>query len=206
MKSKKIKSIAVIVAHPDDETLWAGGVILKHPLNNWVIVCISRASDPERAAKYKNALVLLNAQGFMGDLDDSPDQQPLDEQILKDEIIRLLPDIHYDLIITHDSAGEYTRHLRHEEVNKAVISLWHERKITAGELWTFAYEDGNKTYFPKAIVNATVFEPLNKSIWYRKYNLITQTYGFAKDTWEAQTTPLTEAFWQFKDFVKQKSD
>jgi len=31
MDSKISKSAAVIVAHPDDETLWAGGTILSHP-------------------------------------------------------------------------------------------------------------------------------------------------------------------------------
>jgi LmbE family N-acetylglucosaminyl deacetylase len=40
MKSKIRKSIAVIVAHPDDETLWAGGTILEHPSNDWFIVCL----------------------------------------------------------------------------------------------------------------------------------------------------------------------
>jgi len=25
------KTVAIIVAHPDDETLWAGGTILSHP-------------------------------------------------------------------------------------------------------------------------------------------------------------------------------
>nr|WP_321520278.1 PIG-L family deacetylase [uncultured Macellibacteroides sp.] len=199
MKSNRVKSIAVIVAHPDDETLWAGGIMLEHPLNNWFVVCICRASDPERASRFKNALVMLNAQGAMGDLDDGPDQHPLDEKVLENEILRLLSETHYDLIITHDSAGEYTKHLRHEEVNKAVVTLWHERKITASELWTFAYEDGNKAYFPKAKKNAAIFELLSEKIWLRKYKLITDTYGFDKDSWEAETTPLSEAFWQFKD-------
>lgn len=26
-----IKTVGIIVAHPDDETLWAGGTILQHP-------------------------------------------------------------------------------------------------------------------------------------------------------------------------------
>lgn len=198
MKSKAVKSIVVIVAHPDDETLWAGGIMLEHPLNNWFIVCLCRASDRDRAARFKNALVLLKAQGVMGDLDDGPNQHPLDEKELEDEILRLLPCTHFDLILTHDSVGEYTRHLRHEEVSKAVVTLWHDRKITANELWTFAYEDGNKAYFPKAIENATIFESLSEKIWLRKYKLITQTYGFPEDSWEAETTPLSEAFWQFK--------
>ncbi len=192
------KSIAVIVAHPDDETLWAGGTILEHPMNNWFIVCLCRASDTERATRFGKALVLLKAKGIMGDLDDGPTQHPLDEKELETEILRLLPTTHFDLIITHDSAGEYTKHLRHEEVNKAVVTLWHNGKIDADELWTFAYEDGNKAYFPKAIEYANIIESLSEKIWLRKYNLITETYGFTEDSWEAETTPLSEAFWQFK--------
>ena len=198
MKSKNRKSIAVIVAHPDDETLWAGGTILEHPLNDWFIVCLCRANDCERSARFKNALVLLKAKGIMGNLDDGPDQHPLDETEVENEILKLLPDTHFDLIITHDFAGEYTKHLRHEEVNKAVISLWHNDKITANELWTFAYEDGKKAYFPKAIDYANIFEALSEKIWLRKYALITKTYGFKEDSWEAETTPLAEAFWQYK--------
>jgi LmbE family N-acetylglucosaminyl deacetylase len=206
MKSKARKSIAVIVAHPDDETLWAGGIILEHPLNDWFIVCLCRASDCDRSARFKKALVLLKAQGVMGNLDDGPKQHPLDEMELEDEILRLLPGTHFDLIMTHDSAGEYTKHLRHEEVNKAVVTLWHNDKITANELWTFAYEDGNKAYLPKAIESADIFESLSEKIWLSKYKLITRTYGFEEDSWEAETTPLSEAFWQFKDphSAKQK--
>ena len=193
------KSIVVIVAHPDDETLWAGGTILNYPHKNWFVVCLCRASDKERSARFYNALKVLNAQGIMGDLDDGPDQQPLDEKELENEILRLLPTTSFDLILTHSSTGEYTTHLRHEEVNKAVLTLLHNRSIIAKELWTFAYEDGNKAYFPKIIENATIIERLSDKIWSIKYKLMTETYGFDVDSWEAKTTPKTEAFWQFRN-------
>ena len=48
-EAEKPRSVAVIVAHPDDETLWAGGMILAHPLWDWLIVCLCRSSDTERA-------------------------------------------------------------------------------------------------------------------------------------------------------------
>jgi len=135
----------------------------------------------------------------MGDIDDGPEQDPLDEKELEKYILKLLPSTHFDLIITHDSKGEYTRHLRHEEVNKAVVTLWHNSRISAKELWTFAYEDGNKAYFPRAIEKANIYESLPEEIWLKKYKIITETYGYGKDSWEAETTPLAEAFWQYKD-------
>jgi LmbE family N-acetylglucosaminyl deacetylase len=199
MNSKTSKSIVVIVAHPDDETLWAGGTILSHPHNKWFVVCLCRASDTERSPRFYNALKLYKAEGIMGDLDDSPDQHPLDEKDVEKEILRLLPTTHFDLILTHNSTGEYTKHLRHEEVNKAVVTLWHNGGISAKELWTFAYEDGNKAYFPQIVENANIIETLSEKIWTKKYKIITKTYNFDKDSWEAETTPTSEAFWQFKN-------
>ena len=195
--TEKAKSVALIVAHPDDETLWAGGTILSHPEWNWFIVCLCRRSDIERASKFTKAVKILRANGIMGDLDDDPYQNPLDDREVENSIIALLPQKHYDLLITHNLTGEYTRHLRHEEVGKAVKSLWQSGKIGASELWTFAYEDGNKAYFPIAVGNASVFKQLSQSIWIKKYNIITGTYGFDHNSWEAKTVPHAEAFWKF---------
>jgi LmbE family N-acetylglucosaminyl deacetylase len=202
MKSIKInnkisKSVAVIVAHPDDETLWAGGTILCHPSWKCFIVCLCRKSDTERAAKFYKALQDLKSEGIMGDLDDGPEQKPLDEKEVERAIMQILPPTHFDLIISHNPSGEYTRHIRHEEVSKAVITLWHSGKISTNELWTFAYEDGNKKYYPRSIEKAAMNRNLTKRIWLRKYNIITSTYGFEKNSWEAESTPREESFWQF---------
>ena len=192
-----MKTVVVIVAHPDDETLWAGGTIMNHPSWNWFIVCLCRKSDMERATKFQKALKVFNAEGIMGDLDDGPDQKVLDVKELESVILDLLPQKQFDLVITHNPSGEYTRHRRHEEVSNAVIKLWQKGTIAADELWTFAYEDGNKEYFPRAIEHATSCRLLTTPIWLRKYSIITETYGFETGSWEAQTTPRSEAFWQF---------
>ena len=195
----KEKTVAVIVAHPDDETLWAGGTIFSQPSWKWFVVCLCRGSDKERALKFYKTLKVLKSKGIMGDLDDEPEQKPLEVKEVERIILDLLPPKHFDLIITHNSTGEYTKHLRHEETNKAVINLWYSGKISTNELWTFAYEDGNKEYYPKANGNATIFRSLSQRIWLRKYGIITEIYGFNKNSWEAKTTPKIEAFWQFKN-------
>ena len=191
------KSVVIIVAHPDDETLWVGGTILMNPLWKCFIVSLCRKNDTDRAPKFYKVLNILNANGAMGNLDDEPEQIPLDNQQVEQAILDLLPRKHFDLIITHHPHGEYTKHLRHEEISKAIINLWHQKKITADELWLFAYEDGQKTYLPKPMKNATYYETLSETIWLKKYNLITETYDFDKDSWEAKTTPKVEAFWKF---------
>ena len=133
----------------------------------------------------------------MGDLDDGPEQKPLAENEVEEAILQLLPSAHFDLVITHSINGEYTRHRRHEEIGKAVIKLWHTGKLTAGELWAFSYEDGNREYYPRAIDNAHIDHLLSQRLWEMKYNIITSVYGFDVNSWEANTTPTEEAFWHF---------
>jgi len=196
-EDQKSMNVALIVAHPDDETLWAGGTILSNPSWKCFIVCLCRGNDTDRAPKFYKALKMLNAEGVMGELDDGPEQLPQDEMVLESIILELLPHQHFDRVITHNPNGEYTRHIRHEETGHAVKNLWQSGKISASELWNFAYEDGNKEYYPKPVENSVVFKTLSKTVWLRKYRIITEIYGFTKDSWEAKTTPVAEAFLKF---------
>lgn len=197
--SLSFKNVVVIVAHPDDETLWAGGTILSNPDWRCFVISLCRGKDPDRSVRFHNALDVLNCEGIMGDLDDGPEQKPLEETVLENEIMELMPSRHFDLIITHNPAGEYTRHLRHEETGRSVIRLWNSGKINAPELWIFAYEDDNKKKYPVAVVNANIVRTIERDIWQKKYSLITETYGFKKGGFEAETTPTTESFWQFTE-------
>jgi LmbE family N-acetylglucosaminyl deacetylase len=194
---KDRKSVAVIVAHPDDETLWSGGLILAHPDWEWTIVTLCRAGDPDRAPRFFRALQHLGAAGGMGDLDDGPEQLPLDQSLIQDTILSLLPTAHFDLIVTHGPRGEYTRHRRHEETCRAVVGLWQEGRLSADGLWLFAYEDGGRAYPPRADAAAGTAEELPAQVWQDKYRLITRVYGFVPESWEAQATPRQEAFWRF---------
>lgn len=188
---------AVIVAHPDDETLWAGGTILTHPNYSWFIAAMCRKSDPNRSQKFFLALQSYAATGGMADLDDGPEQIPLPNEDVQHALLQLLPALNYDLILTHAPGGEYTRHRRHEEVSQAVIVLWQTGVISAKELWLFAYDDDHGRQLPQAIQTAHHFEALPEMIGQEKYRLITEVYGFSTESWEAHVVPQNEAFWRF---------
>ncbi|WP_221420367.1 hypothetical protein [Fulvivirga sp. M361] len=134
----------------------------------------------------------------MGDLDDGPDQHPLSSEEVEQAILKLLPNTYFDLIITHNTVGEYTRHLRHEETGKAVINLWKSGKITTKNLWLFAYEDDKGQHYPTPIRTANIYRPLGSNTWKEKHRIITDIYGFKGESWESRTTPFAEAFWEFK--------
>jgi len=191
------ENATVIVAHPDDETLWAGGTILTHPETQWTILTLCRMSDPDRSSKFDKAMNILGAKGIMGDLDDGPEQAPLDCYEVQCAITELLPPNSFDLIITHGCRGEYTRHLRHEETGKAVLALWKSGKLPAKEIWMFAYEDGRQKYLPRPVQDADLSIKLPDEIWQKKYDIIIDIYGFGADSFEAKTTPREEAFWCF---------
>ncbi len=186
-----------MVAHPDDEMLWCGGYILAHPEFQWRIVTLCRASDADRAPKFRRVLEQLGAVGEMADLDDGASQTALPREAVEDTVECLLAGVHYELILTHGPHGEYTAHRRHEECSRAVAELWATGRAFTNRLWCFAYEDGGAAYTPRVRQDANRRALLPDSIWAEKYRLITEVYGFAADSWEARTTPHEEGFWCF---------
>jgi len=200
----KYNNCAVIVAHPDDETLWTGGLILLHPEVKWTVLTLCRKSEPDRSSKFYKTMNILRAKGIMGDLDDGLEQTPLNIKEVEEEILSILPENEYDLILSHSTQGEYTRHHRHEEVAKAVINLIDAEQLKINKLWMFAYEDRNSAHLPRSILHADKIISLPIDIWEKKYEIITRVYRFSKDSWEARTTPQREAFWTFRSVCEIK--
>jgi len=197
VRSNSRPQAAVVVAHPDDETLWCGGFILTHPEFLWRVVTLCRAGDPDRAPKFRRVLQRLGADGAMADLDDGPDQAPLPVEQVQETTARLLAGTSYNLILTHGPNGEYTRHRRHAECCQTVVELWRSGGIDTRRLWLFAYEDGNLAYLPRVCDDADRRDMLTEGVWLEKHRLITDLYGFRPDSWEARTTPREEGFWCF---------
>lgn len=192
-----VANAVVVVAHPDDETLWAGGVILGNPHVRWHVISVTRASDADRAPRYRAALAALGATGDIADLDDGPDQRPMPPRLLELTIATMLPTTRIDLLLTHGPEGEYTRHRRHEEVCRAVVSLWQEGLARANSLWLFAYGDSGAGTVPRPKAAADLRYQLTAGQWAQKTRIITDVYGFAADSWEARSVSRVEAFWRF---------
>lgn len=196
-------SVAVIVAHPDDETLWAGGAILLHPEWRCSIVTLCRGDDVDRSRKFERVTERLGTEAaVMGRLDDGPEQEPLLPAEVEDALLALVVEVGptaFDLILTHSPHGEYSRHRRHEEVARAVIELLRRGSLSCGELRLFAYEDDGRRRYPCAIPLAPLQLLLPEEIWRQKVEIMSELYGFGPESWEVRATPLVEAFWTFAD-------
>jgi LmbE family N-acetylglucosaminyl deacetylase len=193
-------SALAIVAHPDDETLWGGGMILMHPGTEWTVAALCRRDDPDRAPKFKKVLEQLGASGMMDDLDDGPEQTPLPTGLVQDAVFALVGNIDTDLIITHSVDGEYTRHRRHEEIGAAVLALWDAGKLRSREVWAFAYRDA------RAMPEADIFTELPPEIAERKRRLVSEIYGFAPGGFEMTAARREEAFWQLRNTEKENDE
>jgi len=185
---------AVIVAHPDDETLWCGGFLLRHRDWTWTILALSRASDSDRAWKFRKTLKHYGATGEIGDLDDGPGQRPLSDAVIREMVFDLLPEERFDLVLTHGPRGEYTRHLRHEECSRAVVGMWRSGLLRTGQLWMFAYEDDGRAHLPRPSSDADRTEALTADEWEEKRRILREFYGFAAESWEVRAAPREEAF------------
>lgn len=92
---------ALVVAHCDDEALWFGGLLIRHPGNWTVIACSIPRADPVRAYKFYDACDALGVKGRV-----LPVVEPLPNHGFYP--MEVLPDLSgFDCIVTHGGAGEY---------------------------------------------------------------------------------------------------
>ncbi len=194
-----MKKALVIVAHPDDETIWMGGTILENQDWEWTIISLCRKEDPDRALKFKRVCEFYNSKSIISDLDDEV-LEPLKIEEVSDKIKSLLPEKEYDFVFTHGENGEYG-HLRHIETHKAVKKLIENGELEGDKVYFFDYEKSEQSTLgilnlkiPKPKQNSDYETTLSEHHYLNKLKLIKEFYGFNDDSFETLSCDKKEAF------------
>lgn len=180
---KKYEAL-VIVAHPDDETIWMGGTILRNKDWKWTILSLCRAGDLDRKPKFDKACKIYNAQSLIYDLDDEI-LKPVDINEITAMIKKGLPKNKYDIVFTHGENGEY-RHIRHVEVHKAVDEMISRGELKSNKIYYFNYKERENFSYPELrpptpIKNSDlVIELSNKELELKK-RIIKEIYGYPNE-------------------------
>ena len=188
----------VVVAHPDDETIWMGGTILRNMRWEWTILSLCRKSDPDRFPRFKRVCSRYHARLLITDLEDTH-LHPLKPEEVRSAITEALPEVSYDYIFTHGANGEYG-HIRHREAHTAVKSLVDEKLLHCFKVYYFSYVLGKE----KAAKNPGSYLPipgqgllrtaLNQSEFSEKVRVVTEMYGFDSGSFEVMSCSRVEAF------------
>lgn len=193
----------VIVAHPDDETIWMGGSILKYKDYEWTIFSLTRKSDKDRSVKFRKVCKSLKAKSIMTDLDDEK-LLPIKSKEIIEIIKNNLPEKDYDYVFTHGKNGEYG-HLRHKEIHKAVTNMVKNNLLNTRQLYYFSYIPGKEPSphskdlkIPVPNKKANRFVSLDNEEFKKKFEIITNLYGFKHPIFETLSCNEKEAFLKLK--------
>ena len=184
----------VVVAHPDDETIWMGGTILKFPNVRWTILSLSRSDYKDRAPKFKRVARLYQARGIISDLEDEGIMNiAASVPEIEWRIMRGLRRRRFDYLFTHGYTGEYG-HPRHKGVHRAVARLLRARRLATKHFFTFAYHPGSsgKLALPDRHANYRV--TLTRKIFNAKRDVIHKLYGFRTNSFEYRSAHPKETF------------
>ena len=137
----------MIVAHPDDETIWGGMHLLQ---DDYFVVCITNGYNNERSEEFKKVLEATGSDGIILNYPDKVFDKRDDWELVMDNIIADIKTIidrgDWELIVTHNPKGEYGH--AHHKMTSAIVTGICERDDITEKLWYFG------KYYKKTDVGA----------------------------------------------------
>ena len=132
----------MIVAHPDDETLWGGAHLMNE---KWFVVCMTNGYFQTRKDEYFKVLDKLGVKGIILDYPDiykgNDGKWKIDSwkyvlDGLGTDISKIINYKNWNQIVSHSPTGE-TGHFHHKYVNNAVVTTCKNNAGKYDKLWFF---------------------------------------------------------------------
>lgn len=189
-----VTEAAVIVAHPDDEVIWCGGLILRNPEWSWTVLSLCRSDDADRCPKFRSVCAGLGVRGLITDLDDGSPLARIDPAgEIGRRVREQLGGGSWDICLTHGANGEYG-HRRHREVHAEVCRLASGGALRCGQLWTFAYDCRAETGDCRPLDDADILVALTGVELAEKRRIVREQYGYGEAGFEVRACISPEAF------------
>ncbi|MEU3668358.1 PIG-L deacetylase family protein [Streptomyces virginiae] len=156
-----VPSLLAVYAHPDDESLWSGGVLAQHAAaeGRTAVVTTTWGAYTPRAAELAGALKILGAgrPRMLGYADARAPESapgrvrlcdaPLDQTVR--DLVAHLREFRPEIVITHDAYGGLTGHPDHLHTHRITALAVHAAGLE------LLYPDTGAPWSPSALYLAT---------------------------------------------------
>lgn len=126
----------MIVAHPDDETLWGGMHLLD---GEYFVVCITNGNNSVRREEFYNILKESGNDGIILSYPDKVlgrrDSWENVRAYIESDVEKIIKSKKWDMVVTHNPAGEYG-HIHHKMTSSIVTKKCKENGME-DTLWYF---------------------------------------------------------------------
>ncbi len=182
-KSLKQKYSLLVVAHPDDETIFFAGLLQLYRKRPWRVICVTDANadgqGPKRRQDFKEACRRLKVKDC--EMWELPDR--FDQRLSVDELVKRLGTETPSEVFTHGPLGEYG-HPHHQDVSLAVHRTFYDKV----PVWSCAYNAyaiknirlSKKAFELKAKILSEVY--FSETHRFTRWLPLTRAEGFLKVT------------------------
>lgn len=120
----------MIVAHPDDETIWGGIHLLQE---NYLVICLTNGNNVVRSKEFHNVMEQTHNTGIILDYPDKTNGKRNNWKNvyhdIENDLHYLLSNHSFSTIVTHNPKGEYG-HQHHKMTSAIVTSISRNLDIT----------------------------------------------------------------------------